>query len=277
MQNDTLDALHRVHLEALLEIDRICRKHGIGYFIIAGTLLGAVRHGGFIPWDDDLDIGMMRGEYERFLQVAPRELAERYFLQTWRDDPGYFFPYAKVRVNNTRFVEHISRLAPCHQGIFVDVFPFDNAPDSPLWRRLHHSLTKMLRVAALARSAYDPPQGALRHGTYKVLQVVTRLLPLAFWMSLEQWGMRLCRNGHSRDVVNIGGAYGYRRECLPRAFFQELADIPFEGVPICSPKRFHEYLSTFYGDYMTPPPPDKRYNRHGVDELCFDCSAEEHK
>lgn len=274
MQSETLDALHKIHLESLLEVDRICRKHGIRYFIVGGTLLGAVRHGGFIPWDDDLDIGLLREEYERLLHILPSELSDLYFLQTWKNDPGYYLPFAKLRVNNTRFVEHNSRLAPGHKGIFIDIFPYDNAPDSALMRKMHQSLTKMLRVAVLARSAYDPPKGAVRRGTYRVLRVVAPVLPLRAWMALEQCAMRLCRSNSSRDVVSLGGTYGYRKECLPRGYFATQIDLAFEGSTVRAPQGFREYLEAIYGDYMTPPPPEKRENRHGVEELSFDCRAD---
>lgn len=122
--------LRKVQLEQLCiakEIKRVCDENGIQYFLDAGTLLGAVRHHGFIPWDDDLDIGMKRDEYERFCKIAPKALHKEFYWQEWRNDKEYALPFGKVRKRNTIYIEERSHILT-ENGFYVDVFPYDYAP-----------------------------------------------------------------------------------------------------------------------------------------------------
>lgn len=116
-------------LEILKDIITVCEEYNIEYFIMCGTALGAVRHKGFIPWDDDLDIGMTRENYERFLKIAPNVLPEELFVQTFNSDPNTPFYFAKVRKSGTLFIRNYCKNLKMHHGIYVDVFPYDNIPD----------------------------------------------------------------------------------------------------------------------------------------------------
>ena len=118
-----LRKLQLTEIEVLDEIVRICKKHKLQYFLLAGTCLGAVRHSGFIPWDDDIDIGMPREDYEKFLNIALDELDEKYFLQYYKTDENYYLGFAKVRKNNTSFITKGFEKKKGHQGFFVDIFP----------------------------------------------------------------------------------------------------------------------------------------------------------
>ena len=120
-----LDLLHAELYDILGETIRICRKHDIPYFVIGGTAIGALYDRAILPWDDDIDIGMARKDYNRFLEVAPRELGDSYFLSWIETDPHSPYYYAKVKKNNTLFVEEMFKNVPMHPGIFVDIFPFD--------------------------------------------------------------------------------------------------------------------------------------------------------
>lgn len=125
MDKETLRKVQLVQLEILIEVDRACKENGIRYWLDSGTLLGAVRHKGFIPWDDDLDIAMQRADYDRFLELAPSILGENYFLQHWNNDPGYPLPWAKVRKKGTIYTEYQFQNLNSYNGIYIDVFPFD--------------------------------------------------------------------------------------------------------------------------------------------------------
>ncbi|HHX38250.1 MAG TPA: LicD family protein, partial [Clostridiaceae bacterium] len=126
-----IQQVHALQLHLLSEVDRLCRAHGIHYYLLFGTLLGAVRHAGFIPWDDDVDIGVKRDDYDRLLDLLELELdPERYFIQTAANDAGITIPFAKVRCQKTIFEEYNAPVgAEYHQGVFLDIFPLDNVPD----------------------------------------------------------------------------------------------------------------------------------------------------
>ena len=127
LDSKTLKKLHDVELEILQEIIRICKKYDIKYYLAGGTLLGAVRHKGFIPWDDDLDIGMLREDYDKFMKYGIKEIDDKYFIHCDKTDPNYWLPFIKVRKNSTTFVEELlNKKEVLHNGIFVDIFPMDN-------------------------------------------------------------------------------------------------------------------------------------------------------
>lgn len=140
-----LRRLHQVQLAMLLELDRVCRHLGVGYQLGAGTLLGAVRHGGFIPWDDDVDVVMLRADYRRFLREAPTLLDSSLFLQTWRSDPHFRVGFAKLRRQDSVFREKSSQISRYHHGIFIDIFPFDPVLPGCWWWRTLLSLVVAIR------------------------------------------------------------------------------------------------------------------------------------
>ena len=132
-----LRKLQMIQLEMLIEVDRICKKCEIKYNIIAGTLLGAVRHGGYIPWDDDADVAFLRPEYEKFRKACKTELdKDRFYFQDHRNTKGYRWGYGKIRRKNTLFLRENQEHMPYEQGIFIDIFPLDGVPDNYLARSL---------------------------------------------------------------------------------------------------------------------------------------------
>lgn len=149
-----LELLHEALYEILGEIVRICQKHQIPFFVIGGTAIGALYDKAILPWDDDIDIGMKREDYNRFLEVAPKELAPQYFLSWIKTDPHTPYYFAKVKKNHTLFVEGLFRNVPMHQGIFIDIFPFDRIPDNRLLMRIQHELVKFLNCCLIGKEAW---------------------------------------------------------------------------------------------------------------------------
>lgn len=149
-----LTQLHEVLYEILREIVRICDKHHIPFFVIGGTAIGALYDKAILPWDDDVDIGMKREDYNRFLEIAPKELGEDYFLSWVKTDPHCPYYFAKVKKNNTLFVERMFRNVDMHQGIFVDIFPFDRIPDNKNLVKIQHELTKFLNCCLMGYEAW---------------------------------------------------------------------------------------------------------------------------
>jgi len=150
-----LDKLHETLYEILAEIDRICEKHGIPYFITGGTAIGAYFWEAIIPWDDDVDVGMTRRNYERFLEVAPKELGDRYFLQSPQTDPHVPFYFAKIRKNDTLFCENQFKGIDMHQGIFVDIFPFDSIPDDEKKEKRQNAIMNFFNGCLIAKEIWQ--------------------------------------------------------------------------------------------------------------------------
>ena len=274
--NNLMEQVHKLQLEMALEVKRICLKHNIKYFIIAGTLLGAVRHKGFIPWDDDLDIGMLREEYEKFVSIAQNELGVSYFLQTWDTDSGFALPCAKIRKNGTKFIEENSSKAHLHNGIFIDIFPFDNVPESTLKKKIQNYQTYILKRIILDKQGYEvwEKQEFFKKSIYKLVKIMTK--PISLWRikSILYEKMTRFNNQKSDSVVTFGGTYGYWRETIRKSWANNLVTLKFEGYEFSCPRDYSDYLSYFYGEYMTPPPEDKRYNRHKIIKIEFGDGAQ---
>ena len=140
-------------LDLLIEFDRICKKYSIRYFLVGGTLLGAIRHKGFIPWDDDIDVGIMREDYELFLKVCPKELHKDYQLCNW-DNDNFPLPFSKLRIKGTQLIEESSMDTDINKGIYIDVFVFDKVSNSKFKRSWQKIRTLMLRKILLVRCHY---------------------------------------------------------------------------------------------------------------------------
>lgn len=151
---EELERLHAELYEILREIARVCRKHHIPYFIIGGTAIGALYDQAILPWDDDVDIGMTRKDYNKFLEIAPQELGSSFFLSWIGTDPHSPYYFAKVKKNNTLFVEEMFKNVPMHPGIFVDIFPFDRIPDNKLLQRIQHETAKFLFCCLMGKEKW---------------------------------------------------------------------------------------------------------------------------
>lgn len=267
-----LERLHKIQLSLINELERICIANDIKFFVIAGTLLGAVRHEGFIPWDDDVDVGMLRDDYEKFVTCASLELSDDYFLQTWHTDAGFGLPLAKLRKHNTLIIEKGSKNTSGHKGIFLDIFPFDDKPKSQFAQMVHNFCCYTLKRLILARQGYSiSKQGPmiLAAGFWAACQI-SKLLNVSTLISLLELSMRW-PNGRrdDADYVTIAGSYGYAKESLKHDWPQELSQVSFEGVTLPCFKASKNYLEHMYGNYMRLPAVEDRGKRHGVIELNF--------
>ena len=256
IEDSELRQLQRIELEMLIEMDRICKKYGIKYSLDGGTLLGAVRHKGFIPWDDDIDVIMLREEYVKFRKACVRNLdTTRFFFQDYRTDPEYRWGYAKFRRKGTKFVrlgqEHLKQNA----GVFMDIFVVDNVPDGYLSRRVHHFACFLIRKILYSEvGKYNETNPILRF-VYRELSKIPRDMV---------FHVRNCLAAPlSRTRTQLISHYTleYPKHCrygLPRECFDEMIELEFEGYKFPGFKKYDLYLSTYYGDYMTLPPKEKQ-------------------
>lgn len=254
MENSTLSTLKQ-HQEVLYEllqiVDNICKKHKIRYMLFAGSALGAARHQGFIPWDDDLDIVMLRTDYERFLEIAPKELDENiYFLQKEYSEHWPMF-FSKLRKNNTTCIErYVPKDNKTHQGIYVDIFPCDNLSDSKLICKLQFFASKIVIAKSLEKRGY-----LTNSRVKKIFMLACRFIPKK---SLHKF-VQMKNNQNTKYVHTFFGASSqYKRSIYPREWFSEVEEHPFEQNVFPISLYNHELLIKLYDDYMTPLSEEKR-------------------
>jgi len=257
-----------VELEILTEVDRICRKENITYYLYYGTLLGAVRHGGFIPWDDDIDIVLLREDYDKLMVCLKTELGEKFWLQNYETDENYWLSYAKVRKKGTIYREvHMDGVPDEKSGVWIDIFPLDNMPRSKRRIRCENFIINAISNNLL-----------LRANKLKLKNISRRYRPVMWLLSLftkkrlKKMQDKLMRKHNKKEtgfVLYACAALNSYKEFPIKKDLFEVAEISFEGQNFLAPKNYDEMLKLLYGDYMTPPPEDKRV-AHNIVELRID-------
>lgn len=255
MTQSELRRMQRIQVELLRELDRVCRLHNIKYIIASGTLLGAVRHQGFIPWDDDIDVEMLREDYEAFRRAAETDLDPRMFFQDARTDREYPWLYGKLRMNGTSAVRAGQEHLKMHSGVFIDIFPRDPMPNSNWGKRIYELAALICRKTLYARVRCVSASTALGRLGWTLLSRVPKAVPFGVERALRQ-------SADPRRAVRVRcyGYHGrYETEGYDKRWFTELIELPFEGSAYYAPADWHGYLTFVYGpDYMTPPPEAER-------------------
>lgn len=251
-----LRALQMAELEILLEFQRVCEKLGLRYYLTAGTLLGAVRHGGFIPWDDDIDVAMPRADYDRLAREGSGHFDSRYIYQEYRTEPNFPYYFAKLRKGGTRAEEPILRAIEMEQGYYIDIFPLDRCPDGDRRATLLFKGIELLDCAVLARVSAEFVCG-YRKPCMRLLWALLRHLPNRGLFTLREWLRKLLGLGGGR-LCTVGGHHGYPRETYRPEWFARSVEMEFEGHPFPVPIGWDALLKNMYGDYMTPPAEEER-------------------
>lgn len=250
--NCELRELQLVELEILDEFDRICKENNLTYFLSSGTLLGAVRHKGFIPWDDDIDVCMPIKDYRRLCRIAPAALKKDYFFQNYQTDQCYW-AFAKVRKNNTTCIESGWENKKIHQGVWIDVFPLIAVPENE--RKVKEIKSVQDKMRKILKMKFDSINGKKLGGKRSVIKYI----PISLLRRIVSVVNLIIYKPHtkSKKCDWIWGE-GNISPKFPSELFVGCADIEFEKKMYPAQKRWDEYLSLEYGDYMTPPPPEKR-------------------
>lgn len=265
VSGEDLKRMQGIQLELMSEFDRVCRAHDIKYAITCGTLLGAVRHKGFIPWDNDADITMLREEYEKFKRVAGELDQSVCFFQDHDTDPEYLWGYGKVRRTGTTFIREGQAHLHCKTGVYIDVMPLDDIPISTigqqlndfkcfclrkiLWSRVAVANSNQLRWKILSKipvsTVYKTLDKAARkssNSNNKPVRVLT--LPSGGKERSQEYGS-------GKNAVNL--RYG-----MPKEWFLNLVEYQFEDRKLFGTKYYDEYLTSRYGEYMNLPPKEKQ-------------------
>lgn len=267
LSEQELRQVQLIQLEILKEVDRICRLCGIHYNIIAGTLLGAVRHQGYIPWDDDADVAFVREEYERFRIACETELDHtRFYFQDHRNTPGYRWGYGKLRRKGTTFLREHQEHMPYEQGIFIDIFPLDAVSDNKFLRTWQNFHCYCIRKVMWAPVGKIVSRNVFLKWWYRRLeQIPADVLYGYFDRYVQKLGRKKTKWVRILTFPTPNKEYGYLRE-----WYEESEDIVFEQEIFQGIKNYDAYLSFKFGNYMKLPPMEKR-KVHPITELrCLD-------
>ena len=256
-------------LEMLKDFDTVCRKHGIHYQLFAGTALGAVRHRGFIPWDDDVDVILLRSEYERFFEEAAADFNPVLYYVQREHSEHWPMQFSKLRRNNTGCMEkYHPKDKDIHQGVYIDIFPCDNLSDWPIMRKLQFAASKIVIAKALYARGYET-DSVLK----KLFMQFCRLLPRR---PLENLCMH--RKADRTKMLHSFLAAGrkYKKNVLPRVWLEETVEMPFEDGRFPVSAYYDALLSRLYGDYQKLPPMEERKCKEHVAILDLENSYTEH-
>lgn len=267
MSLQDLRQAQKIMLYIMKRIHEVCVEHNIKYWLDYGTLLGAVRHDGFIPWDDDMDISMMREDYEKFCKIAPDVLGEEFFWQTRHTDPLFFNEYGRVRLDGTVWMQQRwQNVALKNHGLFVDIFPIDPFPTN------RHKIKSLMFIRILLLGIAD----AHLYGIYS---------PSLFKSSIQKFFALIISKKKIADLydkfIKYLRKYGKdsnmvstismdtEQNLCDKHIFDELALKKFEDTEFFIPARYDERLRGKFGNYMQLPPEDQRYGHHGIIKIDF--------
>lgn len=255
LDNEILRKLQKIELEMLIELDRICRKNNIKYTIIGGTLIGAMRNGGFIPWDDDIDVAMLRTEYEKFRKACKKDLDKtRFYFQDHRNTKGYRWGYGKLRRKGTVFLREHQEHMPYEQGVFLDIFPHDGVPNVYPVRAVHNFICFLIRKFLWSEVGKGEDKNILKRNVFKFMSKVPDKKIFNVYHKVICWSNRGKRKWvRALMFPTFGKEFGYNRD-----WFEPGEDVIFEGYRFQCMKGAKEYLKFSYGDYMQLPPVEKR-------------------
>lgn len=284
--DEELKRIQKIEGDALQCVIGLCEKMNIEYFLIGGTALGSVRHGDFIPWDDDIDIGMTRENYVRFLKEAPSLLPRNYHLQTpyGKQENPYF--YSKVRIDETKFVEYCNRNLDIHHGVYIDIFPFDEVPDDEIKnKKQFDTVQKWIRVFSLRQSpdVSMPPNNTrdrLKARLRKIFHFVMQAIPYDYLVQKIDCIMTQYNETGQSALACLN--FPIRKtEYIMKNDLYPLSEHVFGKLRVNIPGNYDQYLKNHYGDYMQLPSTEQRFGHkpycvtlgHSVDEKMIESTS----
>ncbi len=253
-----------IEMDLFRAISEVCRKHHLKYWIAYGTLIGAVRHKGFIPWDDDFDVVMPRADYQKLLQLS-NEFPEPYFLQTTQSDVDYYNPFARLRNSNTTGIM-VSGKNKCNNGIYVDIMPLDGAPKNKLERKWVLYLNQTRNILANAY-VFNINPNKLTRLAHKILHLpFVPFDPVTTYKKVNGTAIRH-RWKDSTEVGLISFPFSFHEEYISdKHLFRSTVWLDFEFMKVPAPVGYDQFLKDSYGnDYMTFPPVEERGKYHNFD------------
>lgn len=279
LTTEELEQLHQCLLCILKDFIEICNKYNLKYTLGGGSVLGAVRHKGFIPWDDDLDINMPRADYEKFKEIFSQELSAEYDLRVPNSQYGSSTLFMKLLKKDTTYEQQFFYGNEEPANVWVDIFPFDNVSENKIARTIKGFLCNVMAYAFVSRFIYehrnqstDEYYSTIKNGyIYKARLLIARCLPVHF-TKLYNFFDRFVRHADTTSIITCAtGRKHYLGECINSRYFSEAEDGIFEGIHVKLPYDYKQYLSQLYGNYMEIPPVEKREHHFTRNFAINDC------
>lgn len=267
-ENKHLSELQKVQTEILREFHKFCEENNLHYVVYAGTLIGTVRHGGPIPWDDDVDVIMPIDDYYRFLELAQKSFPQEYFIQHHSTDPNYVHQFIRVRKNNTLSVQKAFKEFDIHHGIFIDVFPLNQLPKGILSKKIYLRILSILKRVSYVYypKSYHQNKSRLK----KAYGHMIRLIPKSFWDNFtDKYRERYNSKNSSSETVYSHCTLNFDETVYTHNYFKENEIYnrkikKYDGIDVYIPKNYDEILTRYYGEYMSYPTKELRKPHHGI-------------
>ncbi len=267
--DEPFQKLKKLQLKLLDELDRVCKENNIEYFLAGGTLLGACRHGGFIPWDYDIDVMMSPENFRKFCKLS-NKFGKEYFLQTPKTDPNNHF-FTKLRLNGTKMTTPMTDKLDIHNGIFIDIFEHSYTADTLNGQKIHRLLTKTFRSLVYNKWNDSVVKGAsgqeLSEFKSRVATTLKNILPMALLEKIQFFVIDFFKK--PKKYMYDGMGQNLNRGAFPSKWLGEKTTLEFEGKKYPVPKEYKKYLKFLYGDYMKLPPCCQRHISHEIVNLDF--------
>ena len=265
LSSSQLCSLQQCLLSIYEDVYKVCNKYGLCLMLTGGSILGAVRHKGFIPWDDDMDLLMPRGDYDKLIEVLPKELGDKYYFSVPRMDQPARSLFLKIYKKGTKVVAWPSLR---EEGLHLDVFPLEYAPNNSLSRSLKACVSSILRTISLCsirdvlkdkrmKEAMSLHIGSfIYHKIYCLVGFIFSFKRQKFWFDL--YDKYISMHKATSYMAIPTGKHGYKGELFPKGYYLPPVKAEFEGIPLLLPNKYHDLMSNLYGDYMQIPPVEKR-------------------
>lgn len=256
MEDKKLRAVQMEQLSIMDKIHKFCVKHSIKYYLIGGSALGAVRHKGFIPWDVDIDIAMTRENYRNFSKLIKSDPIEDLEYFDYKSLKLYNPPHAIIIKRNTELFRddraYNKRFRP--MGIFVDILPLDNAPDSKLLRNIQAEILRYLaRFKYYKIASYFPENKKIKKIIRYISAGIFSIIPMRLLNYVQQKTMMAFTSNGTKCFCSMSSHYSYRKQCMPKDIYGDPTLIKFEDKYFYAPNKLDEYLTRIYGNYMIQP------------------------
>ena len=262
--HEELKKIQKIELEALKEFIRVCNLLNLEYFVDGGTAIGAIRHQGFIPWDDDVDVAMPRLDYQKFCKEAPKYLSKEFYLQTPYSDKKCPYFYSKLRVNGTEFVEYCNHKVNMNHGIYIDIYPFDEVPDDEA-----ENIKQFKKMQFLTRLFTLHQSPDVNTAPSSITERIKALIRFVAHMMIKCIPYSVLAKQIEKTMTQYNGSNQHALACIyspkrnwdyiPRDRMYPLIDIKFEDITVKILNDYDFYLTNLYGDYMKFPPENERY------------------